>query len=192
MWWISDNFPAHSALRRYDELFHQNLSGVRLALVESIKSSYLDKTTGLPATYVDADKRQVIQGPRGISTMYGLHFLKDVDANFAQQQYASAARHFIRSIFGMAAVREFPVGMSGTPDIDSGPVMLGFGLSASGFAIAAAAIQGDHETAWQLLQASAIAGLPIWHNGELQYTIMPPVGQAIILFGKTSLLRSLK
>src|SRR6185436_185055 len=74
MWWISDNFPAHAALHRYDEMFHQNLSGVRIALVKSIRAHYLDKMTGLLATYVDADKRQVIQGPRGISTMYGLHF----------------------------------------------------------------------------------------------------------------------
>src|SRR5437667_6795026 len=121
--------------------------------------------------------------------MYGLHFLKEVDANFARQQYAAAARCFVRSALGLAAVREFPEGASGAQDIDSGPVLLGFGPSASGFAIAAAAVMGDEETAWQLLQASAIAGLPVWQRGELQYTLMPPVGQAVVLFGKTSLTR---
>ena len=190
MWWISDNFPAHAALCLYDETFQENLSNVRLTLIKNLRAIYLDKTTGLVATYVDADKRQVNQGPRGISTMYGLHFLKDVDANFARQQYAAAASHFIRSALGLAAVREFPEGASGAQDIDSGPVLLGFGPSASGFAIAAAAVMGDEETAWQLLQASAFVGLPVWHGGELHYTLMPPVGQAVILFGKTTLAKA--
>ena len=43
----------------------------------------------------------------------GLHFLKDVDADFAREQYASASGHFIRSAFGFAAVREFPEGAGG-------------------------------------------------------------------------------
>jgi len=190
MWWISDNFPAHAALRLYDETFHENLSNVRLTLIKNLRANYLDKATGLVATYVDADKREVNQGPRGISTMYGLHFLKEIDANFARQQYGAASGHFIRSAFGLAAVREFPEGASGSQDIDSGPVLLGFGPSASGFAIAAAAVMGDDETAWQLLQASALVGLPVWHGGELQYTVIPPVGQAVILFGKTTLAKT--
>ena len=68
-------------------------------------------------------------------------------------------------------------------------MVLGFGPSASGFAIAAAAMMGDEETAWKLLQAAAIVGLPAWRQGELHYTVMPPVGQAVIFFGKTSLVR---
>ncbi len=47
---------------------------------------------------------------------------------------------------------------------------------------------GDRETAAQLLKASVLAGVPEWHQDELEYTMMPPVGQAVILFGKTQLL----
>ncbi len=189
MWWISDNFPAHSALRRYDEIFQRALSKSRLNLIKNLRTNYLDERTGLLATYVDGDKRQITQGPRGISTMYGLHFLSEIDAVFAKQQYALAKKYFIRSTLGVAAVREFPEGASGAQDIDSGPVIFGFGPSASGFAIAAAAIMGDEETTWQLLQAAAIVGLPALQHGEIQYTLMPPVGQAVVLFGKTSLVK---
>jgi len=191
MWWISDNFPAHAALQHYDMIFGRSLcKELRSKLVKSLRAYYLDSATMLLATYVDADEHRIIQGPRGISTMYGLHFLKDIDGGLAREQYALASVQFIRRVMGMAAVREFPDGASETADIDSGPVVFGFGPSASGFAIAAAATMGDSDTAWRLLQATAIVGLPSWQRGELQYTLMPPVGQAVILFGKTALLEA--
>ena len=122
--------------------------------------------------------------------MYGLHFLKDFDAPFAMQQYELARKHLLRPVLGLVAVREFPEGVKETPDVDSGPVLFGFGPSASGFGIAAAAINGDESTAWQLAKASAMVGAPALKNGELRYTIMPPVGQAVILFGKTCLMKA--
>jgi hypothetical protein len=64
--------------------------------------------------------------------------------------------------------------------------MFGLGPSASGFAIAAAAVMGDEATG-ALLKAAALAGLPEMQSGELRYMTMP-VGQAVILFGKTELL----
>jgi len=68
-------------------------------------------------------------------------------------------------------------------------LFLGIGPSASGFAIAAAAVMGDEETAESLLKSLALAGLPELRSGELRYTSMPLVGQAVILFGKTELLK---
>ncbi len=72
------------------------------------------------------------------------------------------------------------------------PVLFGLGLSASGFAIAAAAINGDEKTAWQLLNATAAVGGPVFRGVELHYSMMPPVGQAVILFGKTCLLKAVQ
>jgi len=190
MWWISDNFPAISALSRYDRLFQRDTSEARNRFLSILKMYYLDKKTGLFCTYVNPYGHIQKQGARGISVMYGLHFLKDFDADFATSQYELAKKSFVRSLFGVTAVREFPEGSSAESDIDSGPLIFGIGPSASGFAIAAAAVNGDEATAWELLQASALVGLPEWHNGELRYNAMPTVGQAVILFGKSELLKS--
>ena len=54
---------------------------------------------------------------------------------------------------------------------------------------ATAAVMEDAETAGQLIDASAMVGLPKIGNGELAYALMPTVGQAVILFGKTLLLK---
>ena len=40
----------------------------------------------------------------------------------------------------------------------------------------------------KLLKSSALIGLPVFENSELRYNAMPPVGQAVVLFGKTELL----
>jgi len=187
MWWISDNLPALSALATYDKIYRRDTGAAREKFLQHVKAHYLDASTGLLCTYVDAENVRQIQGARGISTMYGLHFLRDIDDTFATNQYHLARRHFVREIFGVAAVREFAEGTGGAGDIDSGPLFLGFGPSASGFAIAAAAVMKDAATTKSLLKASVVAGLPELRSGELAYTLMPPVGQAVILFGKTEL-----
>ena len=190
MWWITDNFPAISALSRYDRVFQRDTSEARSRFLSDLKAFYLDKMTGLFCTYVNPAGHVQAQGARGISVMYGLHFLKDFDPDFAARQYGLARKCFLINLFGFTAAREFPEGSDAKPDVDSGLLIFGAGPSASGFAIAAAAINGDDTTAWQLLEASALVGSPQLQNGKLRYNSMPIVGQAVILFGKSELLKS--
>jgi len=190
MWWLTDNFPAMSALARYDRIFGRDTSAARTLFLTALKRYYLDKSTGLSDTYINAQSHVPLQGSRGISVMYGLHFLKDFDPSFANVQYQLATHCFVKTLFGVAAVREFPEGVEPAQDIDSGPLVFGFGPSASGFAIAAAAVNGDTNTAWNLLEATALIGLPELRNEGLHYDAMPTVGQTVILFGKSELLKS--
>lgn len=190
MWWITDNCPSLSALARYGILFKRDTSKIRSRFIQSVRDHYLDRPTGLFATYVDPKTYRQLQGPRGVSVMYGLQFMRDIDSKFATEQYTLAKSHFIRTTFGLTAAREFPEGVDGRGDVDSGPLILGLGPSASGFAIAAAAVMDDFETAMQLARSSVIVGSPKLSNGELQYTMMPTVGQSVILFGKALLLKS--
>ena len=189
MWWITDNFPALSALSRYDRLFSQDTSAPRKKFLNNLKTYYLDKNTGMFCTYIVPSSHRQLQGPRGISIMYGLHFLKDFDSGFAAEQFSLAKQHLLQSVLGMTAVREFPQSVKDHGDIDSGPLIFGAGPSASGFAIAAAAINGDLATAHELLNSATLVGMPVLRNGELQYLSMPTVGQAVVLFGKMELLR---
>ena len=190
MWWLTDNFTAFSALARYDRIFKTRYSASGDKLVASIKRYYLDPKTGMYATYVDAPSRTVRQGPRGISMMYGLHFLKDFAPEFAAAQYALAKRYLVAPVFlGCCAVREFPLGQQGPADIDSGPLIMGFGPSASGFGIAAAAVMGDITTTRQLLLALSLLGLEVADGDKLSYRDVPEVGQVVILFGRSELLR---
>ncbi len=191
MWWITAQLSGPVRfLSRYDRIFRSDTSAAREKFLHSLKTYYLDKDTGMFCTYVNPVNHTQLQGPRGISMMYGLHFLKDFDDKFAANQYDLAKSFLVQNMLGFSAVREFPKGTSGRADVDSGPLILGTGPSASGFAIAAAAINGDEATAGQLLKASAMAGMPVLREGELEYLSIPVVGQAVILFGMTELLKS--
>jgi hypothetical protein len=187
MWWITDNLPALSALSRYDRLFRTNLSVVKERFLHEARAHYLDQK-GLRSSYIDPVAHDTLQGARGVGTSYALHFLRDVDAQWATAQYALTKREFFRSVLGFAAVREFPEGTREEIDVDSGAILFGFGTAASGFGIAAAAVMSDESMTTQLLKSSALIGSPVLQRDELRYDVMPPVGQAVILFGKTELL----
>lgn len=58
------------------------------------------------------------------------------------------------------------------------------GEAASGFAIAAAASMGDHETARRLAVSAWLAASPR-RDGPRIETSLPTVGHAIILYGKS-------
>jgi len=188
MWWLTDNLPALSALVRYDRVFGTNLAKVKALFLKSARTYYLD-SNGLLASYIDPVAHRPLQCARGVEISYALHFLNDVDSAFAQQQFAVAKQEFFRNAFGFAALREFPEGAEPEPDVDSGFVLFGLGTAASGFGIAAAAVMGDEAMEEQLLKSSVLLGIPEFKNAELQYRAMPTVGQAVILFGKTELLK---
>lgn len=189
MWWLTDNFPALSALVAYDHAFDRQLAKpLAEKHLASVKQYYLDAATGMFSTYVFPKERRSLQGPRGISQMYGLHFLRDFAPEFAGEQYALSRRHLFTSVLGIPGVREFPEAVPVRPDVDSGPLFFGMGLSASGFAVAASATMGDRELAANLALAAGVVGLPIFSEGRLTYALMPAVGQEVILYGKSMLL----
>ena len=189
MWWLTDNFPALSALVAYDRAFNSQRAKPLVAKhLASVRQYYLDTATGMFSTYVFPKERRSLQGPRGISQMYGLHFLRDFAPEFAGEQYALARRHLFTSVLGIPGVREFPEGMLVTPDVDSGPLVFGMGPSASGFAVAASATMGERELAANLARAAGVVGMPVMGEGKLTYALMPAVGQGVILYGKSLLL----
>jgi hypothetical protein len=189
MWWLTDNFPALSALVAYDRAFDaQSAQAVAARHLASVRQYYLDPATGMFCTYVYPAESHPLQGPRGISQMYGLHFLRDFAPDFAAEQYALARRHLFTRVLGVPGVREFPEGVPATPDVDSGPLVLGMGPSASGFAVAALATMGDRDLAADLARAAGIVGVPIYDDDKLTYALMPAVGQTVILYGKSLLL----
>lgn len=187
MWWLTDNCPALSALTRYDRLFQTHFSAGKDKFVAAVKASYLDPQTRMLCTYADVPSHKAGQGPRGISMMYGLHFLRDFAPEFAREQYALAKQHLFGAVFGCVAVREYPVGQERPGDIDSGQLVMGFGPSASGFAIAVTAIMDDTATGEQLLRSLAMLGLEVRERDRLSYRQIPEVGQAMILFGRAEL-----
>lgn len=117
-----------------------------------------DPATGLLHQAVDAEGRPADQ-PRGSGTMLAAWFLGFGAAGADLYQSGRAALG--GSVLGLGMMREYPVGREGRGDIDSGAIVLGYGVSATGFGIGAALQAGDRETAQKLFTTAEAFGGPV-------------------------------
>ncbi len=215
MWYLSDNIPALAALQHYDRAFGKKLAPKPIsAFVNRVKSNYLDARSGLIYSYVNnPGLRLTGSQPVGEAVMYNAIFLPEIDSALAIDQWQKARKCMLRTLSYLLATNkqaapykalikgigsefyaclEYPEGqnISDTQNnrdgSDSGPVFLGAGMAASGFALAAANRMKEEDTYKGLEKFAFTLGKPTWVENRLYYiNMINPVGQAVILFGKT-------
>jgi len=82
---------------------------------------------------------------------------------------------------GFGSVREVASGQMGGGDVDSGPVVFGLGVSATGFAIGGAR-QARDRTAFRALHRTAwLLGAPVEHDGRQDWRAGGALGNALML-----------
>lgn len=112
--------------------------------------------------------------------------LVDVDAQLAKQQYDILRASFIDYVWGVPGAREYPHGIEGGGDVDSGPIILGFSGPAIVVGAGAAIAHGDEDVADALLATAEIFGVPIQINGRRWYAGgRVPVGDAFLAWART-------
>ena len=135
-----------------------------------------DRATGAPR-----------QGIRGSSLALMCRVLADVDPAWACEQYSVLRKDFVREVFGISGVREYPAGRSGSGDVDSGPIVLGFSGPAIVVGIGAARALGDLETARRLLGVVEVVGVPIDLAGRRTYAAgIMPIGDAFLAWARST------
>lgn len=106
--------------------------------------------SGLPKSEVTG-KGPGAKYPRGCAQSFISRYLSEVDAPRTLAWWKTyRSGYFVSLPFGIAGFREWPKGVEGQVDSDSGPVVLGIGTAASALAISAAKANGDAGTARQL------------------------------------------
>jgi hypothetical protein len=151
------------------------------------RTQWRDPASGLLFQSFDPLHVRPADDPRGSGTALGLYFLSFADPALAAELYAAMSRSLKDSLLGFGAFREYPRGTSGTGDIDSGPVVFGLGLSATGFGLAGARLFDDREQFRRLYGSAVFAGAPVRRNGEFQFATGGPLGNAILLAMLTAL-----
>jgi len=151
------------------------------AWVQQVRARYLDPESGLLVQALDFLNGRAVDAPRGSGTSLGLYFLSFADDALARDMYQGLRRSLGRTFLGFGAVREYPAGVSGTGDIDSGPILLGYGLSPTGFALAGSLMYGDHAYFRRLVSSAYLAGAPLWRGDRLEFVTGGPLGNAILL-----------
>jgi hypothetical protein len=117
--------------------------------------------------HLDGRPRDV---PRGCAMGMSLAVLPRMEGAFSAAQWRAWRRTFFGCAGGLCLVREYPPGHdTRRADLDSGPILGGYGMSATAFGLAAARASGDAETAAALRRVGTLLGLPAVTPWGLRY-----------------------
>jgi hypothetical protein len=185
--WPVDSTVAVASLRLHDTLLPARFAGTVERWLHGVRGR-LDPRTGLLPHRVDVDTGNPVEVARGSSQSVLQRFLVEVDPGFAAEQYRRFRDRYVVSPLGLGpAVREYPDGMDGPADVDSGPLPLGVSLSATVVTIGAAQIHGDAPLAGALANYGELVGVPVDTPWTKRYAFgLLPIGDAFLAWSKTA------
>jgi hypothetical protein len=185
--WPVDSTVAVASLRLHDTLLPARFGGTVQRWLRAVRQR-LDPSTGLLPHRVDPDTGDPIEVARASSQSVIERFLVDIDPVFAREQYLRFRDMYLAWPLGLGpAVREYPNGMHGPADVDSGPLPLGVSLSATVVTIGAAQVQGDASLAAALANYGELAGAPFDTPWTKRYAFgLLPIGDAFLAWSKTA------
>ncbi len=181
--WTFCNTTALAALRLYDAAGGGDHAELAAAWVSLAKRLLVEPQTGLLVSSFRYDGSW-LDGPEGSSLWMTAHNLLLIDEDFARDQYRRSRQQLGIEVLGFAMAREWPGGLGGQADVDSGPVvpLLGASAGSSGMALLAAASFDDSKYSDALWRSLEFAAFPLRSHGELSYAAAGPMGDAVAFY----------
>lgn len=187
---LIETYPGHSfptdvaacaaAVALYDRATRADHSVMLRAWTQTYESAWVDSKSGYLWQQGDWQTGDHRDAPRGSGTAVGAYFLSFVDEALTAKLTDALARHE-RTVLGFGAIREYPGGVTGKGDIDSGPVILGVSIAATGFTLGAARATGRDALFVDLFRTVDLFGAPASHGGGVRFATGGPFGNAIML-----------
>ena len=115
-----------------------------------MKNSGTHRGTGLFITEVMGAKKYS-KVPRGCSLSYMLYYMLQFEPDLANKQWELYEKHMGISRLGMDGYREYLPTFEGKWTPDSGPVVFGLGVAATGLSLKFLAVSGDASKFWSIL-----------------------------------------
>lgn len=187
--WPCDLIVAWSAVHRADHLTEVEGLDEATERLLSTMDSWRDPQTGLLGERFTAQK---VTRATGSSQAIINTFLQDIDESVATSEWKRFREQFVTHTWGLIGVREHPLGIEGTGNVDSGPLIAGVSLSASAVTMGAALANGDDALAHRLNQQAELLGLPLpWRgrvmlDGRAMAFGAMPVGDAFVVASRTT------
>jgi len=189
-----DIVPAIAVIQRSAKLLNIDLGDFITQSIRGFSGDRLDPETELPAYIADAKSGQGIGPARGVGISYMLIWAAELWPEVAKDWYQRYQTHFWQTGLIMSGIRELSR-FSNSPEwwveVDSAPVVAGYGTAARAYGIGAARANAQHDHAYQLgIEALAVAWpLP---DGTLLIPRLlsnladaPYVGESALLFNYT-------
>jgi len=184
--WMFDHVLALVAIRAADKLNGADHSGLVLKWLAMAREKLVHRESGLLISSFTTDLTP-LDGPEGSSIWMIAHCLQVLEDNFARDQFERARRELARTTLGFSYAPEWPDSWRGAADIDSGPIIPVFNISAgsSGMAFIGATAFHDERLISSLGATLDFAGFPAVKAGRLHYCASNQVGDAALLYAAT-------
>ncbi len=185
-----DILPAIAVMQRAAALLEIDLGNFAERARRGFEGRMLDPATQLPSYVADPLEGVGIGPARGVGISYKLIWAKELWPETAKAWYGLYQRQFVQQGALISGVREFRKGMdtySWLGDVDSGPILGGFGVAASAFGIAAARVNGDAALAHALSSQAILAAWPLPSGRLLIPSLLSDLSDAPFL-GETALM----
>jgi hypothetical protein len=184
--WMFDHCVALDAIKMADYLDGTDHSALIRDWLAMAKRRLEDPKTGLLFSSFTTTGAP-LDGPEGSSIWMVAHSLQLLDEEFARDQYQRARKELGAITLGFGYAHEWPKSWPGAPDVDSGPIIPVFDISAgsSGMAFIGASSFGDDKFLGSLAATLDFAGFPSRTGGRLKYCASNQVGDAALLYATT-------
>ncbi|MCP4675735.1 MAG: hypothetical protein GY854_09565 [Deltaproteobacteria bacterium] len=124
--------------------------------------------------------------PRGCALSWSTLYMAQFAPNEAMEQYTRYRDLFFIDILGWGGFREYPPGVNGSMDVDSGPIFFGMGMAATGLGLGATRLFGDRRGYVSILRTASSFGLPDTVFSRRNHRLSPLLGEAILFHGITA------
>lgn len=182
-----DNAAALGALALHARATGADLPRGFVTGLTAVRTHGIDRDTGLLVQAVDANDASARDRARGSGTALAAYFLGFADRATSAELYRAVHRELFRTVIGFGAVLEYAndAGRAGREggkhgDIDSGPIVAGFGVSATGFALGASRMNDDRDAFASIYATAHLFGAPYDTARERTFATGGPLGDAIL------------
>jgi hypothetical protein len=184
--WMFDHVVALDAIRMADRLDGSDHTSLIRDWLKMAKKDLTHKETGLLLTSFTTDPAP-LDGPEGSTIFMVAHCLQLLDEDFSRDQYMRARKELGATTLGFSYAHEWPVSWKGEADVDSGPIVPVFNISAgaSGMAFIGATAFRDETFLSSLAATLDFAAFPSRKGGTLKYCASNQVGDAALLYAAT-------
>jgi hypothetical protein len=145
-----------------------------------VRAVQIDAKSGLVHQRMGARDGRPHDAPRGSGTGLCAYFAGFADRALAAQLAEGLFRQEA-TFLGFGAIREYAPGYSGRGDVDSGPVVLGVSVSATGFALAPARAFDHADRFRRLYRTTDLFGVPVERGGRTRFATGGAIGNALLL-----------
>jgi hypothetical protein len=176
-----DNTAAYAAVALHARATRKPMPEAVKRGLDALRKKGTDAESGLLYQAVALADGKPHDAARASGTALAAYFLAYVDEAASAALFRALGKEQFRTVLGFGAVLEYsPSSEKERGDIDSGPIVAGFGVSATGFALGASRVHGDKEMFRSLYATAHLFGAPFEENGARTYATGGPIGDAIL------------